>query len=128
MMAAGSSPVGLELGWTVRQRRSPVVRANAPRVVDPARVDGRDVVGQAPEVLLPLALPLLAEGVDSGTLGSSGPGVGVEDDVIAVGVGGEEAVDPAGPDRSFSRHDPVEERPWRPGTGRVATAPTDGVA
>ena len=79
----------------------PVGHGEGAEVVDPARSDGRDVVGQAPEGLLPLALPLLAEGVDPRPLGRPRL-VGIDHDVVAVGVGREEAVDAVGAGTSFS--------------------------
>ena len=60
-----------------------------------AAFDRGDVVGQAAEIRLPFALPLLPQHRHAARFVDARV-VGVDDDVVAVAVGGEEAVDAAG--------------------------------
>ena len=64
-------------------------------VVVAAAIERGDEVGERVERLLALAAPLLAEAVEARALVGARV-VGVDDDVVAVAVGGPEAVDAAG--------------------------------
>ena len=72
-------------------------------VVGPAARPRGHEVGQGVEHVLPLPLPLLAERVYPAELGRAAL-VGEQNDVVALGVGGEEAVHPLGHERALPRH------------------------
>ena len=69
--------------------------------------DRGDEVGEGMEGVLPLPLPLLPEGVDAAELLRPRL-VGVEEDVVALGIGGEESVHAAGLEAPLG-HDAIQQ-------------------
>ncbi len=84
-MKCSTSSVGAEAGR----------HGEGPKIIGHARDDRSEIIGQAAKVGLPFALPLLPEHAETQPLLCARL-VGVNDDIVAIGVGREEAIDAAG--------------------------------